>query len=39
MVKTLINIAKEEYCNYINNPTRTLLALNISLIAYILIEM
>lgn len=43
MVKTLINTSREiiieELNKYINNPLRMSLSLNISLIAYILIEM
>lgn len=39
MMKTLFNIAKEELNKYINNPVRLSVTLNISLLAYILIEM
>lgn len=42
-MKTLINtsreIIKEELNNYINNPYKISIVLNISLLAYILIEM
>lgn len=38
-MKTLINIAKEEFNNYITNPLRISVSLNFSFLAYILIEM